>query len=369
MKLSIFGEGETYMNERMNDIVRKIKILQTRLEIAQFGEKKLLNQYDFSICLTAVHSILSRTKPIGLAPTDHPDMEKLKEHLFHKTHTNNKDGIVEYLAKTRHYGCGRKYFDFWSAWNNKPTFNINDLKEENRNRFETLKDFSKNFEELIGIKGYIAWDVAESIQIAREAYLCEYIDEKLANEIIADFADMALHTYTDWTDFAISYVCGGCYFMYENTGKEEEVEKMCDRILGALEELFFSENNDIWGKYAWFKPKNYFDGFQATEDLVDKKFACFVTDRISMDGCKITYMERQLPNPQFPDSGWKFLAGDETTEYLSDGNNIGIFNLNMIANYDKEILPFLDAPIGSVFERNEEGKFVLRGNALKKDAE
>lgn len=344
----------------MKEVVRKIKILQTRLEIAKFGNRKPLGRFDSCICMTAVHSVLSKTKPIGLSPTEHPDMEKLKAHVQHKTGAMDKDGILKYLARVRNYGCGRKYFDFWSYWNERPNFKVEDLKEENRKRFEELRDFSEQFEEIVGIKGYIAWDVAESIQIVREAYLCGYLDESTCIEIIADFGRMAMHTYEDWTDFAISYLCGGCYFIYENNGKEDEVESMCDTICNALEELFFSENNSIWAKFEWFKEKNYFNGFRASEKLVEKKIGCYVTDRISMDKCQIKYMERQLPNPQYPDSGWKFLAGDETMEYMSNPENIGIFPLNLIANWDKDILPFLDAPIGSVYVRNEEGQFELR---------
>lgn len=349
------------MSTIMNEVIRDIQVLQSRFEFAQFGEKKPLNRGDFSICLTAVHSILSKTKPVGLAPTDNPNMEKLKQHLEHKTRGGkDKQTIVNYLAKVRHYGCGRKYFDFWSYWNNKPTFNIDELKEENRKRFEELMEFAHNFEEIVGAKGFIAWDVAESIQIAREAYLCEYIDERLATEIIADFSTMALKTYKDWTDFALSYVCGGCYFIYENTGNEEEVKNMCKTILDALEQLFFSEHNDIWSKYAWYKPKNYFNGFKPEKELASKELGCYVTDRISMDGVPIQYAERQLPNPNYPDSGWKFMAGDETTDYLGNANNIGIFTLNHIANYDETLLPILDAPVGSVYVRNEMGDFVLR---------
>ncbi|MCI8407984.1 MAG: DUF2185 domain-containing protein [Lachnospiraceae bacterium] len=348
------------MSEIMDEVVRKVKILQTRLEFAQFGERKELNPFDFCICMTAVHSVLSRTKPVGLVPTDHPDMEKLKAHLAHKTKATDKEGIIQYLSRVRSYGCGRKYFDFWSFWHNRPTFKVEDLKEENRERFEELMEFSKSFEELLGPKGYVAWDVAESIQIVREAYLCRYIDEALACEIISDFGEMAVHSYQDWTDFAISYICGGCYFIYENNGNLEEVDKMCDTICGAVEQLFFSDDNAIWAHYKWQKPKPYFNGFHPTEDLVDSKIGCYVTNRVSLDGCQINYMEKQLPNPQYPDSGWKFMAGDETVEYLSDGTNIAVFSLNLIANYDKEILPLIDAPIGSVYVRNEEGKFVLR---------
>ena len=354
------------MSEIMDEVIRSIKIMQTRLEIAKFGEKKPLSRADFSICLTGVHCILSGSKPVGLAPTDHPDMEKLRMHLEHKTRGgHDKKSIVDYLAKTRHYGCGRKYFDFWSFWNNRPNFKIEDMKEENRKRFEELKDFCKPFEEIIGLKGFIAWDVAESIQIVREAFLCGYIDEVLAGEIAADFTNMALHTYDDWTDFALSYVCGGCYFIYESCGKEEEVKKMCDKILGAFEELFFSDHNDIWAKYAWFVPKNYFNGFKPEKDLADKKLGCFVTDRISMEGAPIQYAERQPANPKYPDSGWKFMAGDETTSYLADRNNIAVFTLNYMANYDESLLSILDAPVGSVYVRNEQGDFVLREKELK----
>ena len=56
------------------------------------------------------------------------------------------------------------------------------------------------------------------------------------------------------------------------------------------------------------------------------------------------------------------MAGDETVEYLGDANNIGIFTLNHIVNYDETLLPILDAPVGSVYIRNEMGDFVLREN-------
>ena len=91
--------------------------------------------------------------------------------------------------------------------------------------------------------------------------------------------------------------------------------------------------------------------------------SCYVTDRVSIDGKPIQYAERQLPNPNYPDSGWKFMAGDETTKYLSDGNNIGVFTLNHMANYDESLLDILDAPVGSVYVRDEQGKFVLREKA------
>ena len=38
---------------------------------------------------------------------------------------------------------------------------------------------------------------------------------------------------------------------------------------------------------------------------------CLVSDRITKDGCKVGYMYREEPDDSAPDSGWRFMAGDE----------------------------------------------------------
>jgi hypothetical protein len=84
---------------------------------------------------------------------------------------------------------------------------------------------------------------------------------------------------------------------------------------------------------------------------------CIATDMITVQGRKVGYMYRDKPNhPQ--DSGWCFTAGVETQEYMDDAKNHGIYDVNTIANYDPEIVQFLDEPIGSAYERDENGKFI-----------
>lgn len=51
------------------------------------------------------------------------------------------------------------------------------------------------------------------------------------------------------------------------------------------------------------------------------------------------------------DSGWRFMSGFEDEAYLNNPDNHGIYDVNTIANYDPDIIPFLDAPTGSAFER------------------
>lgn len=55
------------------------------------------------------------------------------------------------------------------------------------------------------------------------------------------------------------------------------------------------------------------------------------------------------------DSGWAFLAGDESDAYMSDTSNHAIYDVNTIANYDPEIIPLLDAPEGAAFIRTTSG--------------
>jgi len=84
---------------------------------------------------------------------------------------------------------------------------------------------------------------------------------------------------------------------------------------------------------------------------------CIATDMITVEGNKVSYFYRE--EPHFPqDSGWCFMAGLESQEYMDNAKNHAIYDVNTIANYDPEIIPFLKAPVGSSFERNSEGRIV-----------
>ena len=88
---------------------------------------------------------------------------------------------------------------------------------------------------------------------------------------------------------------------------------------------------------------------------------CIATDRITVDGLPVGYMYREKPaeGTEFKgyDSGWRFFAGDEDDEYVDNADNGGIYKLNTICNYSPEIIPFLGAPYGSAYARDENGEF------------
>ena len=85
---------------------------------------------------------------------------------------------------------------------------------------------------------------------------------------------------------------------------------------------------------------------------------CLATDKITVDGCKVGYMYREEPVVNTYDSGWRFFSGDEEEEYCDNPDNISIYQINTIANYDQDIIPFLNAPYGSAFIRDENGNFI-----------
>lgn len=61
---------------------------------------------------------------------------------------------------------------------------------------------------------------------------------------------------------------------------------------------------------------------------------CIVSDKITKEGYKVGYMYREEPSPGRPDSGWRFMAGDEEEEYMDNPLNHPIFALNTVCNYD-----------------------------------
>lgn len=107
-------------------------------------------------------------------------------------------------------------------------------------------------------------------------------------------------------------------------------------------------------------PRNKKFRLQAAEikPLVTGYGSCFASDMITVEGRKVAFMYREEDDFD-GDSGWRFMSGYESPEYMDNPDNHTIYDVNTIANYDPEIIPFLDAPAGSAFERpNGKGPFV-----------
>jgi hypothetical protein len=103
--------------------------------------------------------------------------------------------------------------------------------------------------------------------------------------------------------------------------------------------------------------KTYYLASDRIRELAPGRGSCIASDRILVGGARVGYLYRELPDNNV-DSGWRFFSGDESQEYADNANNFAMYDVNTVANYDPEIIPLLDAPIGAAFERNAECVFV-----------
>lgn len=78
--------------------------------------------------------------------------------------------------------------------------------------------------------------------------------------------------------------------------------------------------------------------------------SCIASNRITIDGAPIGVMYREAPDNPI-DSGWRFLAGDESEEYLQNPQNFSLYDVNTLANYEPLLRNHLDAPPGTSLTR------------------
>ena len=88
------------------------------------------------------------------------------------------------------------------------------------------------------------------------------------------------------------------------------------------------------------------------KDLIPPMGYCLASDKITVEGMKVGFMYREKPEDK-DDSGWRFLSGTESEEYMDNESNTMIFDVNVIANYDPSIIPYLKSKVGIEFERVE----------------
>ena len=85
---------------------------------------------------------------------------------------------------------------------------------------------------------------------------------------------------------------------------------------------------------------------------------CYATKLIVEKQKKVGYMYREVPE-ELNDSGWRFFLGTEDEDYINNPENIGIYDVNTVANFDDAIIPYLNSSYGEEFERVfENGTFV-----------
>lgn len=98
------------------------------------------------------------------------------------------------------------------------------------------------------------------------------------------------------------------------------------------------------------------------EDLQPLAFGygmCLATDEIVVVGHPVGYMYREEAFFE-QDSGWRFFADTETEAYMKNPDHQGTYDVNTLANYDRDIIPHLDSPVGSAFQRDPETNRLMK---------
>jgi hypothetical protein len=85
--------------------------------------------------------------------------------------------------------------------------------------------------------------------------------------------------------------------------------------------------------------------------LIEHMGGCVASNRVMLDGRPVGCMTRDVATNE-QDSGWVFMAGDETQAYLDDARNLAVYEVNTVANYDPSIIPYLYALPGQCFDRD-----------------
>ena len=102
------------------------------------------------------------------------------------------------------------------------------------------------------------------------------------------------------------------------------------------------------------RKKRFRLGADEIRPLAPGRGRCFASDMITVEGYKVGWMYREVPD-DLDDSGWRFFAGLETQAYADESAHFGAYDVNTIANYDPEIIPLLDQLPGVSYERPPEG--------------
>lgn len=89
------------------------------------------------------------------------------------------------------------------------------------------------------------------------------------------------------------------------------------------------------------------------KDVIPPMGFCLVSNLILSEGMLVGFMYREKTfTPE--DSGWRFLSGTESEDYIENPNNSKIIEVNTLANFDPAIIPYLKHKAEIAFERVED---------------
>lgn len=131
------------------------------------------NKEEFGILLSAPSCYVRRWN-LNYMEIDHADIDEITS-LLKAAHLTNKDSLMKDFENALSRGAGAHYEDFEAFWKGSPCFDISELGQRGLNVFICCKEFAEQFKNIVGNRGFCAWDYAEEISIIRMGLLLTYI--------------------------------------------------------------------------------------------------------------------------------------------------------------------------------------------------
>jgi hypothetical protein len=316
---------------------------------------------DFTMLLAAPYALWKNadffsTPVVSIGNAQKHDREKVRDFLEKMYKITNYDDTVEYLQHLKVEGANQKYHLYLADWQEKPILDKSGMDEKLIEHYEDTKKFAEQLAPCVGEYGFAAYDCALAVDICREAHTCGYFSEQVALEYANDFAKIASELFPNWEQYAISFLAGCAYDVYYKYRKAEEAENYFKHMLGIVIALFKDERYNVWNKNRFERRVTYFKNLQVNARHFDENLYCIVSDEVSVHGKQIGLMFREIQekvNEEVIDTGWRFCSGKEDEDYVKNLDNFKLLPLNIVCNYDPEILKFIDSDENTVFERKD----------------
>ncbi|MBP3889053.1 MAG: DUF2185 domain-containing protein [Cellulosilyticum sp.] len=104
--------------------------------------------------------------------------------------------------------------------------------------------------------------------------------------------------------------------IYDFACEDDDISGLFEINVNLIGHLL--NENGAWERNAWYQLEE-----QQWANIFTPNQGCFITKR-ALAEMGVTYMYRETPDENHPDSGWRFFYGDETDQYLSQSENINL---------------------------------------------
>ena len=88
------------------------------------------------------------------------DQQAARTHLSEVFGITDKDSLIAFCQNTVH--IHREYLDFESFWEDRPNFSLDELTPQALSGFQRLSDFGRQFQPIVGRRGFLAWYISET---------------------------------------------------------------------------------------------------------------------------------------------------------------------------------------------------------------